>query len=307
MTTTLPDTTVPDAPVTPREEYQFDRNGYLILKNVLSKSHVAELNGTLNRITGLEPPLAQGEWYGGVHAHSFGGKDGINLQQIYEAGEPFERLIDHPGWFAKVKHFVGGEGTFDWQHGPVFIDENFANLRGPGEAIGLHSGGFDGVKRNQFRYHNGRFQCGQVNILMALTDIGPGDGATMVIPASHKSNFVHPETEQHRMKNGELSSLDDVEGAIEVHLEAGDALLFVDAISHGSAQRVSSGERRIVVFRYGPSWGNFRHPYQASNELLARLTPRRQAVACPQRPIKREPNRIPGTSNPGDAVERVRA
>ena len=295
-----PQSPAPDAPVTAREEYQFDLNGFLILRNVLSPSHVAEMNAILTDITRLDPPLAAGEWYGGVHAHSYGGSEGINLQQIYEAGEPFERLIDYPGWFAKVKHFVGGERTFDWHHGPVFIDENFANLRGPGEAIGLHSGGFDGVKRNQFRYHNGRFQCGQVNILMALTDIGPGDGATMVIPASHKSNFVHPDTDAHKMKAGETRSVDDVEGAIEVHLNAGDALLFVDAISHGSAKRVNPGERRIVVYRYGPSWGNFRHPYQPSHELMARLMPRQQKVVFPQPPVKREPNRLTGNHHPID-------
>jgi len=303
MTMTMqPAPAIADCAVTPMEEYLFDLNGYLLLKNVLTRSHLAEMNDLLTGITTLDPPLGQGEWYGCVHAHSYGGAEGINLQQIYEAGEPFERLIDHPGWFAKVKHFVGGERTFDYLHGPLFIDENFANLRGPGEAIGVHSGGFDGVKRNQFRYHNGRFQCGQINILMALNDIGPGDGATMVIPASHKSNFIHPDYGKHTMKEGEARSVDNMEGAIEIHMEAGDAILFVDAISHGSAMRVNPGERRIIVFRYGPSWGNFRHPYQASDELIERLTPRQRAVVSPQRPVKRVPNRIPGTPSPGNAI-----
>lgn len=300
MTMTSPDSTPPDVPVTPRDEYFFDLNGFLVLKGVLSSGHVAEMNAILTDISQLDPPLSQGEWHGCVQAHSYGGAEGTNLQQIYEAGEPFERLIDHPGWFAKVKHFVGGERSFDWHHGPLFIDENFANLRGPGEAIGLHSGGVLGVKRNQFRYHNRRFQCGQINILMALTDIGPGDGATMVIPASHKSNFEHPDFDKHHMQQGEVRSVDDTEGAIEVHLQAGDALLFVDAISHGSARRVNPGERRIVVYRYGPSWGNFRHPYRASNALLDRVTTRQRGVACPQQTIKREPNRIPGTPSPSD-------
>lgn len=101
------------------------------------------------------------------------------------------------------------------------------------------------------------------------------------------------------MKPGVVTSVDDVEGAVEVHLNAGDALLFVDAIAHGSARRVNPGERRIVVYRYGPSWGNFRHPYRASQELLDRLTPRQRAVVCPQPPIQREPNRLPGTPSPG--------
>jgi hypothetical protein len=263
--------------------YLFDLHGYLLLEQALTESEVAELNACLDTI----PPLQAGEWHGAVHAHQYGTTDGLNLQQIYEAGAPFEALIDHLAWFERVKYFVGGEGTFDYHHGPLFIDENFANFRGPGEAIGLHSGGHTGTKRNQFRFHNGRFQCGQVNILLALTDIGPGDGGTMVIPGSHKANFQHPHFEQHRMAHG--ASVDGIAGAIEIQMRAGDALLFVDALSHGSAKRVNPGLRRIVVYRYGPSWGNFRFGYQPSPELLARLTPQRRKIVHPQTPILRPP------------------
>ena len=283
------------------DDYLFDLNGYLMLRGVLTPQHVGEMNAILDNLMSLEPPLRPGEWYGCVHAHSYGGKEGANFQQIYEGGEPFERLIDYPGWIEKIKHFVGGAGTFDDHHGPLFIDENFANVRGPGEAIGLHSGGHSGTKRNQFRYRNGRFQCGQVNILMALKDIGPGDGATMIIPGSHKSNFAHPNLDKHKMQSG-AASVDGAEGAIEVHMNAGDAILFVDAIGHGSATRVNEGERRIVVYRYGPSWGNFRHPYQVSDELLARLSPVQRQIVCPQRPIPRQPNRLPQTPDPYGAV-----
>lgn len=272
--------------LTDMDIYLFDLRGYLLLENALTNDEVQALNAGIDAIL----PLKHGEWLGYVHGHTFGDDEGINLQQIYEGGEPFEQLIDHPSWIDKVKHFVGGEGTFDYYHGPLFIDENFANLRGPGEAIGLHSGGHQGVKRNQFRYHNGRFQCGQVNILIALTDIGPGDGATMVIPGSHKSNFPHPHYDKYRM-GGEQASVDNAEGAIEVHMKAGDAILFVDAIAHGSAKRVNPGLRRIIVYRYGPSWGNFRHGYQPSSELLTRLTPERARIVQPQRLLPREPQK----------------
>ena len=71
-----------------------------------------------------------------MHGHSYGSiwDDGLNLQQIYEGGEPFEKLIDHPSWVGKVRHFVGGEGTFDYAQGELFIDECFASIRGPGTA-----------------------------------------------------------------------------------------------------------------------------------------------------------------------------
>lgn len=265
--------------------YMFDLQGYLVLKKALTPAHVAALNAGIDALLPMEP----GQWDGYVHAHTYTQSDGLNLQQIYEAGEPFEQLIDHPAWIEKVKHFVGGENTFDYNHGPLFIDENFANLRGPGEAIGLHSGGHTGTKRNQYRFHNGRFQCGQVNILIALTDIGPGDGGTMIIPASHKANFLHPHFEQYRMALG--AAVDGTPGAVEIHLEAGDAILFVDALSHGSARRVNPGQRRIMVYRYGPSWGNFRFGYHPSPELLERLTPARRQIVYPLKLIPRVPNK----------------
>ena len=270
-----------------RENYLFDLRGYLVLKQALSPAEVAACNAGIDAIL----PIEEEEWVGYVHGHSFKDNDGVNLQQIYEGGPAFEWLIDHPSWLEKVKHFVGGEGTFDWNHGPLFIDENFANIRGPGQAIGLHSGGEVGLKRTQYRYHNGRFQCGQINILMALTDIGPGDGATMVIPGSHKANFPHPDFEKHKMRSQE-ASVDNVEGAVEVHLQAGDALLFVDCLSHGAAKRVNPGQRRIIVYRYGPSWGNFRHGYTVSPSLLQRLTPTQRQIVQPQIPIYRDPQKV---------------
>ena len=129
--------------------------------------------------------LQSGDWWGSVQAHMYGGggnwKDGVNLQQIYEAGAPFEALIDHPSWFARVKHFINSsDGGFDNTWGPVFIDENLASFRGPGEAIGIHSGG-QSLARNAYHYQAGRFMAMQVNVLIALTDIAEGDGGSKMM------------------------------------------------------------------------------------------------------------------------------
>ena len=127
---------------------------------------------------------------------------------------------------------------------------------------------------------------------MAFNDIGPDDGATMVVPASHKANFEHPEARNNAIKQGEATSADGMEAAVEVHLKAGDALLFVDALMHGSAKRINDGLRRIAVYRYGPSWGFFRHPYRPTQHLLERLTPERRKIVWPHAPVPRTPNRI---------------
>ena len=254
------------------DDYLFDLRGYLLLKGALAIDEVDEINTAIDRM----PPLKPGEWCGQVHCQEHHPRRGINLQNIVEGGPPFERLIDHPSWIASVRRYV------DDSQG-LFIDEAFVNMRGPGEAINIHSGGHTRSMRGQFRFHNNQFFCGQVNVLVALTDIGPGDGATMVVPGSHKSNLPHPAFGvAYRELMG--TAMDDMVGGVEVYMQAGDAILFVDSLCHGSAARVSEGERRILVYRYGPGWGHSRFGYEPSKELLARLAPERRQIIQPISP-----------------------
>ena len=249
---------------TDRDDYVFDRRGFVVVEDALSADTVTALNEAVDSVLPLEP----GEWHGYVHRRAETGVvgDSIQLQQIYEL-QPFERLISHPSWFEYVKRFVGNQDDFDTNHGPIYIDENFFQISPQGEGTDIHSGGHKRTKRNQFRYHDGDFHCGQVNVLVALNDIGPGDGATMAVPGSHKQNFKPPFLDEAKGQ-----TLEDVSGAEEIHLDAGDALLFVDSVMHGSATRTNPGERRFVVFRYGPSWGVSRRGYEPSEDLLNRLT-----------------------------------
>jgi hypothetical protein len=262
----------PDSPVpSPLEEYLFDLQGFLVLRGALDDEEVAACNETIDRIP---TKLERRDWWGYVQREDHPEHRGRSYQQIYEAGEAFERLIDHPSYVNYLLRFVGGQGTFDYRHGPMFIDENFVTCRGPGDAIPIHGGGHDRGKRQLFSYHNGRFQCGQINVLIALTATGPGDGETMVIPGSHKSNVVHPafldESDDRWVRGG---SLEGVPGAMSVYMEAGDAILFVDSCCHGSARRSKSGERRFSVYRYGSSWNRTRWKYAPSDDVLDRLSP----------------------------------
>jgi len=169
----------------------------------------------------------------------------------------------------------------------LFIDECFASIRRTGGFFPIHSGGQNAIVRYQYRMINGHFRCGQVNILMAMTDIGPGDGGTLVVPGSHKSSFIPDEVRALYQNRENYKTLP--EGAIEVHLKAGDALLFVDALMHGATERTNPGERRAVIYRYGPMWGKTRHGFEYSEELLARLTPERRRI------LRQDPRRLPGT------------
>jgi hypothetical protein len=257
------------------DDYLFDLNGYLVIPGAVEQDLVGQLDATLDAVPSLRP----GAWWGNVHRADENPDDaGIELQNIVEGGPAFERLIDHPSWIAYLRRYCGEQGS---NYEGLFIDECFASIRRSGGFFALHSGGYRKAMRGQYQYKDGVFRCGQVNVLLALTDIGAGDGGTLVVPGSHKSNLPHPQTEQYRVWE---HGMDTMTGVQEVHLGKGDALLFCDTLAHGAATRTNPGDRRVAIYRYGPSWGATRHGYQYSAELLARLTPRQRAILQPVAP-----------------------
>ncbi|MEZ4863612.1 MAG: phytanoyl-CoA dioxygenase family protein [Caldilineaceae bacterium] len=255
---------------TEMQDYLFDLRGYVMLEGALNKAHVDQLNADIDALL----PMAPGEWKGHVHRHDSGKGNQLHLQNIYENGAAFERLIDHPAWINHINRYVGGDDG-------LFIDEAFLIQQGPGPGQQFHSGGHKRKIRTQFRFHNNEFRCGQVNVLIALTDIGPGDGPTMVIPGSHKSNLMHPVYKLQDRRLGEV----EVKEAAPVHYKAGDALVFVDCLAHAGGARVNPGYRRVLVIRYGPHWGHNRYGYRPSAELLARLTPAQRQILQPIPPF----------------------
>lgn len=262
------------------QDYLFDLRGYLVLRGAIGPPLLADLNAAFDAF----PRLDFGQWWGRVQRLDNNGLAGTELQNIVEAGKPFETLIDHPSWVGRLHRYCGEHDSYV---NGLFLDECFASSRRSGGFFPMHSGGQDGVVRNQYRYVNGNFRCGQVNILLALTDIGPGDGGTRILPGSHKSNFAHPACRTGMNQRLQLGD-EVVEGSIEVHLQAGDALMFCDALCHGASQRSVPGERRVVIYRYGPSWGRTRHGFVYSDALLERVTPAQRRILQPMAP------RLPG-------------
>lgn len=245
---------------TEMEDYLFDLNGYLVLKNAVTREHVDEMNAAAEALL----PLENDEWNGHVHCRR-NLPDQVGLSQIVEGGEPFERLIDHPSWIDHINRYIGGDDE-------LFIDQDWCNKRGPDHGLTLHSGAHKRRIRTQFRYHDGQFRCGQVVIILALNDIGPDDGRTWKPQVQHPSSGVH----RRRPVDGECRSGD------QGPAHCGDALLFVDCLAHGSSKRTAPGHRLSLLYRYGSHWGHDR--FEPSEALLERLTPVRRKIIQPIQP-----------------------
>ena len=258
------------------DDYEFDLKGFLVLKGALDTHEVKCLNDAYDRF----PDVENRQWVGNAQRRDYTKDTGFELHNVLDCGDPaFDMLIDHPSWIDYVRHYAGEDGTYVQG---VSIDENIATARRSGGHHPVHSGGHGAPVRTQYSFRDGAFRCGMVNVLVALTDIGPGDGATMVVPGSHKSNLPHPLVGDYAKGD----RMDALPGAIEVHARAGDALLFVDALMHGGSSRIKNeGERRVIILRYGPLWGQSRFGYTWSDELLARLPRERRLVLQPVPPM----------------------
>jgi Phytanoyl-CoA dioxygenase (PhyH) len=261
---------------TPLDDFFFDLNGFVVIKNAVEPELVDEVNAAIDAI----PPLEFGQWYGNAQRRDYTKDTGLELHNCVEVGAPFEKLIDHPGYIDYLRHWCGEEQSYVQG---LFIDECIISVRSLGGHHPVHSGGYRGALRGAYHYKDGVFRVGQCNVIVAWTDIGPGDGPTMVIPGSHKSNFPHPLAGNYSAGD----RMDALPGAVPVYMNKGDAVIFCDGVMHGGSSRTNEGgERRVTIYRYGPMWAVTRFGYVYSNELLTRLTPERRKILQPVPPLR---------------------
>src|SRR5690606_16217459 len=137
------------------KDYLFDLQGYRILEGALEAEELDAINEWVDAqdAASLEP----GQWIGDVETQTYGKSDGINFQNIIEAGPVVEQLIDPPSSSDQVRRY-GAVGA----HG-VRVDECFLKVRQSGGWLGSHSGGADRRFSGLFLWHTGQWAVAQIN------------------------------------------------------------------------------------------------------------------------------------------------
>jgi len=82
-----------------------------------------------------------------------------------------------------------------------------------------------------------------------LADEGPGDGGLAVIPGSHKANFHCPQS----MRRGEQYE----RYVVDVNAKAGDAVIFTEALTHGTLPWKAKHQRRALLYKFSPGYQAF--------------------------------------------------
>ncbi len=235
--------------MTPEEKFIFDLQGYLVIKNALTDTELAELNAVADTKYPYHDP------------------NNIMREDIISVwGDPFVRLIDHPKIVPYLVELID----------PRFrIDHDYCIFMREGSARGGLHGGPGHTGDHWYSYRDGVMRNGLCVVTYFLTDAPAGAGGFACVPGSHKTNF------QHNLP-GEVRQFERVpEYVTQPPVEAGDALFFTEALIHGTMPWSASHERRALLYKYSPAHSSWAKEYYDPSDYPNLTAQQRRIMAPP--------------------------
>ncbi|MDE0180653.1 MAG: phytanoyl-CoA dioxygenase family protein [Caldilineaceae bacterium] len=236
-------------------QYLFDVQGYLVVENALSRAEVAQLNRLLDGQQLPEPG----------HSQRFGSApDGSGFLAW---GQPFVNLLDHPRIMPILRFRLGDCFRLDRIYGMCM-----SQGMGRGRLHADYGATANNAHTQQGEYvpfRDDQIYNGFVVVTWCLSDSGPGMGGFCCIPGSHKSNYKLPQQID--------EAPDEAACVITPEAPAGSAILFTEALTHGTAAWQAVHQRRSLLYKYCVShmaWTSRRVQPPADSAL----TPRQQIL-----------------------------
>ena len=218
--------------MTEQERYLFDLQGFLVIEDVLGAEELEELNGLLDTYDIWRQPRGEDLFF------DFWQNDErqISAGPLHMWDKPFRRLIAHPRIVPYLVELLGAQFRYDHGHAMV--------MRRGGGPFGLHGGATPWKPAIAYEVPHGQIHCGLLVVGYALCDVGESDGGFCALPGSHKSNFACPASFE--------PLLDPGPWVRRVPLRAGSAVVFTEALTHGTLPWTAEHERRALFYRYTP-------------------------------------------------------
>lgn len=251
------------------ERYLFDLNGYLVVKQLLSPTEVAALNAAIDD-RGV-PGLLESTRY--VHTgfpemagnlDPLAGPVDLYHDLLLNWGKELRDLVDHPRLIPYLEALLGDALRLDHCYG-IFMRSG----AGHDTPHHLHNGATPFDPSQYYLVRGDRMFNGLVVASFALSDASRADGGFCVIPGSHKANFPLP---------AEIAAITDATPpVVHVSVEAGDLVLFTEALTHGAIPWSGRHDRRAVLYKYCPGfiqwerqspWADMSKPWTARQRRL---------------------------------------
>jgi hypothetical protein len=226
--------------LTEEEKWRFDLHGYLVLKQAVTPEDVrymvqlcdewhakedSELPAPLKtyRDTSTKPTTPR------------------SINQIEYVDPVFERLILNKEIMRVVLALT--------DNAPQHVGSALAVNTKASDDLVFHGGVSGGIHNpaNDYQAADGRVFATFLNAGVSLVDVPPGTGF-VCIPGSHKSYFSRPD---------HVNIYDGPPTVDNVSVNAGDVVLFTEALCHGARKWTLDEPRRTVFVRYTTSYASW--------------------------------------------------
>jgi ectoine hydroxylase-related dioxygenase (phytanoyl-CoA dioxygenase family) len=240
------------------QRFHLDAYGYVLLKGVLSQDQVERIKAALYRMR-ADPELEAKRVYThkrGEHYQLFG--------HLVEYDPALLEYAVHPKLVACAEELVGGAVRLEESEAIINRRRPDADLEALRKRRCAPTGFHTGTRHGWGTYYEqNRFHAIFVKTLAYLTDVGPEDGGTAVIPGSHRMSWPQAEMIQAAMEDERLIH--------QVTAQAGDVLLFPESLIHSTTEILSEKERVIIVSGYTPTMVREWMGNEISSEFIATL------------------------------------
>ncbi|NKB66579.1 MAG: hypothetical protein GKR89_05925 [Candidatus Latescibacteria bacterium] len=239
--------------MTPEEKFIFDLDGYLVVKNVLDQEQCKDLSDQADRA-----------WPG-----DYDEKGMRRTSKVSHWGADFLNLVDHPKLLPYLNELLGPKFRLDHDY-CIFMQQGADRGR-------LHGGSTPQIHAadHWYRYHDGVMRNGLTVFTYSLGPAAAGDGGFACIPGSHKSNFVNSIPDEVRAYQRPAHYVRQPE------VEAGDVVIFTEALVHGTMPWTAPYERRALLFKYSPGHSAWSQNYYNLEEYPQASQQQRRIMAPP--------------------------
>ena len=216
--------------------YEFDTLGYCIIHQLLSHSDVQSISKTLDQIK--------------INEYLLPGTD-VVLGQQRDDGTAFisniasaSRLLTELAFNERVISIL-----------KLVMNENFRlnhsnSIISTGGSTYPHMAGVPIHNKAFYHTRGDRVLSSLTKLVIPIKNNTPENGGFAVIKGSHKANFPIPYPKRSKEEYSLLEYVD---------IKVGDALLFTEAMTHGSLENIQGLERQMVFYCYSldymPDWG----------------------------------------------------
>lgn len=228
---------------------QFEREGFLLLRNVLCEDRVNRLNAVIDRLLSEEEEALS-----------------YNLYHSVARDPEILSLIDEPTVLPLMVNLVGFNLQLHISHLTVRKPNPQDEKTETNSFINWHQDG----PHPQFPSHAGITPLYYVKACYILSDMSePNRGNTKIIPGSHRKPNFEPQQSDVSVP---------VEGELQVCGKPGDVFIFGQNLWHAGAPNRSEHTRRQLFFGYSPLWMRPIDYHKASEELLEGEDPIRRQL-----------------------------